>query len=154
MVVACAALTKCRQVWIPFLAARSGKSSSLNVATAAALAFYERALAAAGGQPEDLERFLRFFLIPGMSHCSGSTAASPGAPWYVAGGSQEHNGTTHSVPGFADADGGLVVVGRLGVKDVVDGGGVAGEFGVVERGDVEGERARHDACCGRRERER
>ena len=55
--------------------------------------------------------------------------------------------------GLADADGGLVVVGGLGVEDVMDGGGVAGELGVVERGDVEGERARHDACCGRRERD-
>ena len=49
---------------------------------------------------EDLDAFFRFFLVPGMGHCSGSSSA----PWYVSAGSQEIKGTTHSVPGFEDPD--------------------------------------------------
>lgn len=45
-----------------------------------------------------LDDFFRLFMIPGMSHCSGS----PNAPWYIAGGSQAVTGATHSVPGFED----------------------------------------------------
>ncbi|RYP67921.1 hypothetical protein DL771_006954 [Monosporascus sp. 5C6A] len=59
----------------------------------------EKAMAsrAAGAGIDD---FFRFFLVPGMEHCSGSATA----PWYIAGGSQPLAGTTHSVPGFMDAD--------------------------------------------------
>ncbi|RYP33983.1 hypothetical protein DL767_004504 [Monosporascus sp. MG133] len=52
------------------------------------------------GRGAGVEDFFRFFLVPGMEHCSGSTTA----PWYIAGGSQPLAGTTHSVPGFMDAD--------------------------------------------------
>ncbi|KAL9112888.1 MAG: hypothetical protein Q9227_002965 [Pyrenula ochraceoflavens] len=52
----------------------------------------------------DIDNFYRFYLIPGMGHCQGS---SPGvdAPWYIAGGGQAQGLTprsTYSVPGFQD----------------------------------------------------
>lgn len=61
------------------------------------------ALAAKG---VDLEDFYRLFLVPGMNHCAGS----PKAPWYIGAATQTMPmpgglaGTTHSVPGFEDAD--------------------------------------------------
>lgn len=48
----------------------------------------------------ELDDFYRFFLIPGMNHCSGASIA----PWYIASASQSITGATHSVPGFEDAD--------------------------------------------------
>ncbi|KZW03651.1 feruloyl esterase B precursor [Exidia glandulosa HHB12029] len=55
----------------------------------------QRAMAPAGTALDD---FYRFFLIPGMGHCAGSTTA----PWYIAGGSQLIQGADHGVPGFED----------------------------------------------------
>ncbi|RYP08082.1 hypothetical protein DL764_002122 [Monosporascus ibericus] len=61
----------------------------------------EKAMASSGrGGGAGVDDFFRFFLVPGMEHCSGSATA----PWYIAGGSQGLAGTTHSVPGFMDAD--------------------------------------------------
>ncbi|KAI0020293.1 tannase and feruloyl esterase [Xylariomycetidae sp. FL0641] len=60
-------------------------------------------------QGVELDDFYRYYLIPGMDHCSGSAVASPSAPWYVAGGSQAVTGATHGVPGFEDADHDIVL---------------------------------------------
>ncbi|TVY87427.1 putative feruloyl esterase B-1 [Lachnellula willkommii] len=46
-----------------------------------------------------LDDFYRMFLIPGMGHCRDSTVA----PWYIAGGGQTIPDSSHSVPGFSDA---------------------------------------------------
>ncbi|EFY88291.1 feruloyl esterase B precursor [Metarhizium acridum CQMa 102] len=45
-----------------------------------------------------VDEFYRFFFVPGMQHCMGSTVA----PWYIGGGSQSVTGASHSVPGFMD----------------------------------------------------
>ncbi|KAJ1329635.1 feruloyl esterase [Microdochium nivale] len=59
-------------------------------------------------QPRGLKMddFFRYFHIPGMGHCSGSTSSGDGgAPWYISGGSQTlQPAGTKSVPGFEDAD--------------------------------------------------
>ncbi|KAI0471565.1 putative ferulic acid Esterase/Feruloyl esterase [Xylariaceae sp. FL0804] len=63
--------------------------------------FYAQVQQALEPRGVDLDDFYRLFLVPGMSHCSGSDAA----PWYIAGGSQSLTGaTTHGVPGYEDAD--------------------------------------------------
>lgn len=52
----------------------------------------------------DLDDFYRFFLVPGMQHCTGSPND---APWYFGGASQvltlDATGATWGVPGFRDA---------------------------------------------------
>lgn len=76
------------------------------IPTGSSLAFYRALLQAQGpGKEADLDAFYRFFLVPGMSHCAGSATA----PWYVGGGSQAPAGTTHSVPGYEDADHDIVL---------------------------------------------
>ncbi|KAI1335283.1 feruloyl esterase B precursor [Xylariaceae sp. FL0016] len=62
--------------------------------------FYKQVQHAMEPQGVNLDDFYRFFLIPGMNHCSGSDVA----PWYIAGGSQSLTGATHSVPGYEDAE--------------------------------------------------
>lgn len=64
------------------------------------LVFYQTLYQTLAPQGVDLDAFFRFFLVPGMSHCSSSATA----PWYISGGSQQLAGTTHSVPGYEDAD--------------------------------------------------
>lgn len=54
----------------------------------------QRAMALA---PRELDAFYRFFVVPGMGHCSGA----PTAPWYFAQSALA--GTDHGVPGFEDA---------------------------------------------------
>lgn len=51
----------------------------------------------------DLDDFYRFFIVPGMQHCSG-TPDSQRAPWYFAGPNQAGAlGTgVHGTPGFED----------------------------------------------------
>jgi feruloyl esterase len=63
--------------------------------------FYERAAAAMGGA-DSLDSWFRFFLVPGMHHCDGTSAD---APWYFAGGNQAGslNSSLHSTPGYSDA---------------------------------------------------
>jgi feruloyl esterase len=46
-----------------------------------------------------LDDFYRMFLIPGMGHCRDSDVA----PWFIAGGGQTIANSSHSVPGFSDA---------------------------------------------------
>ncbi|RYO93370.1 hypothetical protein DL766_000760 [Monosporascus sp. MC13-8B] len=79
-----------------------GAADSL-ISAGSSLFFYDaarKAMASSGGGGAGVDDFFRLFLVPGMEHCSGSAAA----PWYIAGGSQALAGTTHSVPGFMDAD--------------------------------------------------
>ena len=56
-------------------------------------------------QGVDVEKFFRFFLVPGMGHCSGTTQ-SVNAPWYFAGGNQAPalGPTVYGVPGFRDKE--------------------------------------------------
>ncbi|KAM0714913.1 hypothetical protein Q7P37_009378 [Cladosporium fusiforme] len=51
----------------------------------------------------ELDDFYRFFIVPGMQHCSG-TPASVRAPWYFAGPNQAGalDSGLHSTPGFSD----------------------------------------------------
>lgn len=53
----------------------------------------------------DVDDFFKYFLVPGMSHCSG-TQTSMNAPWYFAGGNQQVAlaPDVYSVPGFEDED--------------------------------------------------
>lgn len=76
-----------------------GGADSL-IPTGSSKYFYNKVSEALIPQGVELDDFYRFFLIPGMDHCSGSDVA----PWYIAGGSQQLNNVTHSVPGYEDAD--------------------------------------------------
>lgn len=51
----------------------------------------------------NIDEFFRFFLVPGMGHCSGTTATM-NAPWYFAGANQAPvlGNTVYGVPGFRD----------------------------------------------------
>lgn len=53
----------------------------------------------------DIDAFYRLFLVPGMSHCAGTTPLM-NAPWYFAGPNQAQSlgPTVHGVPGFEDAE--------------------------------------------------
>ncbi|KAL9616675.1 MAG: hypothetical protein Q9160_008463 [Pyrenula sp. 1 TL-2023] len=49
-----------------------------------------------------VDDFYRFYLVPGMGHCSGTVV---NAPWYIAGGGQPASlkpPSTYSVPGYED----------------------------------------------------
>ncbi|KAL7625866.1 hypothetical protein AAE478_005089 [Parahypoxylon ruwenzoriense] len=70
------------------------------IPTGSSVYFYKQVAQTLMPKGIDLDDFYRFFLIPGMNHCSGSTLA----PWYIASASQSLDGATHSVPGFEDAD--------------------------------------------------
>ncbi|THZ04317.1 putative ferulic acid Esterase/Feruloyl esterase [Aureobasidium pullulans] len=52
----------------------------------------------------DLDSFYRFFLVPGMQHCT-NTATTVNAPWYFAGANQAAtlSSSVSGVPGFRDA---------------------------------------------------
>lgn len=61
----------------------------------------DRTLAPKGVQ---IDSFFKFFLVPGMSHCSGTTPAY-NAPWYFAGANQQPVlGPVYSTPGFEDKE--------------------------------------------------
>lgn len=76
-----------------------GGADSL-IPTGSSKVFYNKVTETLAPRGIDLDDFYRFFLVPGMSHCSGSA----NAPWYIAGGSQSLSNVTHSVPGYEDAD--------------------------------------------------
>ena len=69
------------------------------ISTGSTIYFYNHVLQTMAPKGVSLDDFYRFFLVPGMGHCSGSAVA----PWYFAAGEQQLNGTTHSVPGFENA---------------------------------------------------
>ncbi|KAI2613396.1 tannase and feruloyl esterase [Hypoxylon sp. NC1633] len=70
------------------------------IPTTSSIYFYQQVSRTLKPKGIELDDFYRFFLIPGMNHC----AASNIAPWYIASASQTISGTTHSVPGFEDAE--------------------------------------------------
>ncbi|CAJ2507122.1 Uu.00g083080.m01.CDS01 [Anthostomella pinea] len=76
-----------------------GQADSL-IPTRSSIYFRKQVEQAMAPQGTNLDDFYRFFLIPGMDHCMSSALA----PWYIAGGSQQLTGATHSVPGYEDAD--------------------------------------------------
>ena len=53
----------------------------------------------------NLDDFYRFFFVPGMGHCSGTTPTF-NAPWYFAGSGQATSlgSTVYGVPGFRDKE--------------------------------------------------
>lgn len=82
-----------------------GDSDGL-IPTGSSIYFYKQVLQTLKSKGIDLGGWYRFFLIPGMQHCSG-TPTNMDAPWYIAGGNQAGElGTSpnavHSVPGFSD----------------------------------------------------
>lgn len=73
------------------------------ICTGSSVYFYKRVLQTLSYMSNiDLDSSYRFFLIPGMQHCTGSVND---APYYIAGASQALSltpNTTHSVPGYED----------------------------------------------------
>lgn len=67
-----------------------------------------------------VDDFYRFFFVPGMSHCMGSTVA----PWYIGGGAQYISGATHSVPGFMNSQHDVI----LAIMDWVENGKAPNEI--------------------------
>jgi feruloyl esterase len=67
--------------------------------------FYNHMLRALAPKGIDADSFFKFFLVPGMSHCSG-TQPNMNAPWYFAGPNQQSvlGRTVYSVPGFEDKE--------------------------------------------------
>lgn len=67
--------------------------------------YYNHVLRNTTARSIDINSFFRFFLVPGMGHCSG-TPANTNAPWYFAGPNQQSSlgKSVHSVPGFEDAE--------------------------------------------------
>ncbi|KAL6405886.1 putative feruloyl esterase b protein [Ilyonectria robusta] len=70
------------------------------ISTGSSTHFYESVATTLGGMIK-LSNWFRFFLVPGLQHCSGTAVD---APWYFAGGNQAGAiGTgVFSVPGFTD----------------------------------------------------
>lgn len=67
--------------------------------------FYDHVTRTLKPQGINVDEFYKYFLVPGMSHCSG-TQASMNAPWYFAGGNQQAAlaDDVYSVPGFEDEE--------------------------------------------------
>ncbi|KAI1840423.1 hypothetical protein JX265_007153 [Neoarthrinium moseri] len=79
-----------------------GQSDGL-ISTRSSTHFYESVASTLGiGGTKGLNSWFRFFLVPGMQHCTGTAVD---APWYFAGGNQAGAVGTDvfSVPGFTDA---------------------------------------------------
>lgn len=67
--------------------------------------FYNHVYRTLKPQGVNLDDFYRFFLVPGMQHCSG-TPSTVNAPWYFAGPNQAPalGPTVWGVPGFRDRE--------------------------------------------------
>ncbi|PWY68614.1 tannase and feruloyl esterase [Aspergillus heteromorphus CBS 117.55] len=80
--------------------------SDWSIATGSSIYFYDQVTAALQPKGIDLDDFYRFFLVPGMGHCAG-TSDLMNAPWAFAGDGQSSrfgkDGSVHSVPGYEDA---------------------------------------------------
>ncbi|XP_014551661.1 hypothetical protein COCVIDRAFT_30823 [Bipolaris victoriae FI3] len=91
--------------------ARGGKILSYHgmsdglIPTGSATYFYNQVVRELKPRGIEVDDFFRFFLVPGMGHCSG-TFPTVNAPWYFAGPNQASalGPTVYSVPGFKDAD--------------------------------------------------
>jgi feruloyl esterase len=73
------------------------------VPTGSSVQFYDQLFHTMHLRSSDLNKFLRFFLVPGMNHCGG-TPSTVNAPWYFAGPDQPTflGPSVHSTPGFED----------------------------------------------------
>ncbi|KAF2270161.1 feruloyl esterase B precursor [Lojkania enalia] len=73
------------------------------IPTGATPLFYNNVVRALQPQGIDVHSFFRFFLVPGMGHCSG-TPTNVNAPWYFAGPNQAIalGPTVYGVPSFRD----------------------------------------------------
>lgn len=67
--------------------------------------FYNHVLRTLAPKGIHTDSFFKFFLVPGMGHCS-STPANTNAPWYFAGPNQQSSlgPAVYSVPGFEDRE--------------------------------------------------
>ncbi|KAF2714671.1 feruloyl esterase B precursor [Pleomassaria siparia CBS 279.74] len=67
--------------------------------------FYDRVTGELEPKGIDIDAFFRYFLVPGMGHCTGTTADF-NAPWYFAGPNQAPalGPEVYSVPGFQDKE--------------------------------------------------
>ncbi|KAI0403688.1 feruloyl esterase B precursor [Xylaria palmicola] len=74
-----------------------GTADSL-IPVGSSIYFYKQVLQTLRPKGINVDDFYRFFLVPDMGHCGGSVTG----PWYTAAGSIA--GTTHSVPGYEDAE--------------------------------------------------
>ncbi|KAJ9252577.1 hypothetical protein DTO207G8_4639 [Paecilomyces variotii] len=75
------------------------------IAPGSSLYYYNHVLRTLKPRGIDLDGFYRYFMVPGLEHCTG-TSSTMNAPWYFAGANQAGAlGTgVSSVPGFADAE--------------------------------------------------
>jgi len=78
------------------------------IPTGSSMYFYKQVLQTLKAQGIALDPWYRFFLVPGMQHCSG-TPTNMNAPWYFAGATQAgaigvDPGSVHGVPGFGDRE--------------------------------------------------
>lgn len=67
--------------------------------------FYNHVTRTLASKSIDINSFYKFFLVPGMGHCSGTQPAM-NAPWYFAGPNQPPAlaPTVYSTPGFEDEE--------------------------------------------------
>ncbi|KAL4902903.1 hypothetical protein BDW74DRAFT_186564 [Aspergillus multicolor] len=77
------------------------------IPTGSSIHYYKQTLATLKPLGIDVDSFYRFFLIPGMQHCTDSVHD---APWYIAAANQpgsltgdNESDTVYGVPGFRDA---------------------------------------------------
>jgi feruloyl esterase len=91
--------------------ARGGKILSYHgmadplIPTSSTPFFYNHMLRTLAPKGISTDSFFKFFLVPGMGHCSG-TQPKMNAPWYFAGANQQVvlGPAVYSVPGFADKE--------------------------------------------------
>ena len=76
-----------------------GMADSL-IPTSSSILFREKVADSMNLATDAMNDFYRMFLIPGMGHCRDSDVA----PWFIAGGGQSIANSSHSVPGFMDAN--------------------------------------------------
>ncbi|KAF4544789.1 Feruloyl esterase b [Lasiodiplodia theobromae] len=95
------------------------------IATGSSLHFYQQVARALLPMGIPLDDWYRFFLVPGMQHCS-ATPSGVDAPWYFAGGNQAGDFGTgvHGVPGFEDGKHDAL----LALMDWVENGTVVDEI--------------------------
>ncbi|GME23712.1 hypothetical protein GTA08_BOTSDO07411 [Neofusicoccum parvum] len=76
-----------------------------SIATGSSVYLYNKVTQTLRPRGVDVDEFYRFFLVPGMQHCSG-TPDNMNAPWYFAGPNQASvlGSDVHSVPGFSDPE--------------------------------------------------
>lgn len=85
------------------------------IPTGSSLTFYQKVTQTLAPRGIDLDDFFKFYLIPGMGHCSGADTAA----WYVGAAYQTGiSGLTHGVPGYEDSKHDIL----LALQDWVENG--------------------------------